>query len=374
MSAPGDWLDDLGALQHGPHHIAPECQHFGRCGGCQLQHCDDEVLRQFVEDRVRMAASGQGIGLPDPAPVHLSPPYSRRRASLYGQNGGGGPVIGYREHRAHRVVNLRECPVLSRQLFESIKPLRQYLAQRRGRYGVQIELTLTDQGVDCALQNLTVEGLEQTESLLDLARDNSFARISVDQGYGAETMWEPAPVTVTFSGVAVAFPASSFLQATLDGEECLRNAVTRWTQGCNTIADLFSGLGTFSFALAGQAKVLAAEASRSAHLACKSAAQSSQLPVFALHRDLYRNPLMPDELNRFDAIVLDPPRAGAKEQIRCLAESHVPKIVYVSCNPSSWSRDARTLGDAGWRLVELQPVGQFRWSTHVELASMFVRE
>jgi 23S rRNA (uracil1939-C5)-methyltransferase len=140
------------------------------------------------------------------------------------------------------------------------------------------------------------------------------------------------------------------------------------------VADLFSGLGTFAFALAGpQTKVLAAEAARDAHLACKAAAGRVGLPVHALHRDLFRNPLLPDELNRFDAVVLDPPRAGAREQVERLAGSTVPRIVYISCNPSSWSRDAALLVESGWRLAEVRPVGQFRWSTHVELASLFVR-
>jgi 23S rRNA (uracil1939-C5)-methyltransferase len=139
------------------------------------------------------------------------------------------------------------------------------------------------------------------------------------------------------------------------------------------VADLFAGLGTFAFALAGPATVLAAEAARDAHLACRAAANRSLLQVEALHRDLFRNPLRPEELRGFDGVVLDPPRAGARDQVAQLALSEVPRIAYVSCNPSSWARDAKTLVEAGYRLAELRPVGQFRWSTHVELASLFVR-
>ena len=139
------------------------------------------------------------------------------------------------------------------------------------------------------------------------------------------------------------------------------------------MADLFSGLGTFALALAGPAKVLSVEAARDAHTACKAAAGRAQLPVHALHRDLFRNPMDLDELNRFDAALLDPPRAGAREQAALLAGSGVARIAYISCNPSSWARDAATLVAGGYRLAELRPVGQFRWSTHVELASLFVR-
>ena len=159
----------------------------------------------------------------------------------------------------------------------------------------------------------------------------------------------------------------------ITGEAALAAAAREWLAGCPTIADLFSGLGTFAFALAGPAKVLAAEAARDAHLACKAAAGAAQLPVFAMHRDLFRNPLQPDELDRFAGVVLDPPRAGARDQVGRIAESRVPRVVYVSCNPSSWARDAATLVASGYRLEEVRPVGQFRWSTHVELASLFVR-
>jgi 23S rRNA (uracil1939-C5)-methyltransferase len=233
---------------------------------------------------------------------------------------------------------------------------------------------LTDQGVDLALKGLQVEGLTATEALIDFAKAQGLARLTLDQGYGPEAMWEPEPVTVTLGGVSVPLPPGSFLQATADGEAALVTAAQEWLAGSSTVADLFSGLGTFAFALAGSAtKVLAAEAARDAHLACKSAAGLALRPVHALHRDLFRNPLQVEELNRFSAVLLDPPRAGARDQVEMLAQSAVPKVVYISCNPSSWARDAASLVASGYRLAELRPVGQFRWSTHVELASLFVR-
>ena len=139
------------------------------------------------------------------------------------------------------------------------------------------------------------------------------------------------------------------------------------------MADLFAGLGTFAFALAGPAKVLAVEAARDAHLACKTAANVRGVAVQAMHRDLFRNPLTAEEISRFDAILLDPPRAGAREQVAQIAQSTADRVAYVSCNPSSWARDARTLVQAGFKLEKLRPVGQFRWSTHVELTSYFTR-
>jgi 23S rRNA (uracil1939-C5)-methyltransferase len=236
-----------------------------------------------------------------------------------------------------------------------------------------IELAMTEQGVDLAIKGLTVEGLAASEAIGDFARDQALARLTIDQGYGPEALWEPEPASVVLAGVSVAYPAGAFLQATADGEAALVRAAREWLAGAGAVADLFSGLGTFAFALAGKSKVLAAEAARDAHLACKTAAGRAQLPIHAMHRDLFRNPLMTDELNRFDAVLLDPPRAGAREQVARIAESKVARVVYISCNPSSWARDAATLCAAGYALEEVRPVGQFRWSSHVELASLFTR-
>jgi 23S rRNA (uracil1939-C5)-methyltransferase len=373
LAAPGDRLLADGTVEPGPHHAQPPCRHFGRCGGCQVQHLDEEMLAGFVRDRVLYAAEGQGLVPECVAPVHLSPSNTRRRTTLRAINGGGRPAIGFNEAGSHKVVDMRECQVLAPELFALVEPLREMLAPRRDRYALEIALALTDQGVDCAIKGLELKGLEQTEMLLDFCREQRLARLTLDQGFGADTFWEPELLTVTLSGVKVDYPAGAFLQATVDGEAALASAVREWLGASQRVADLFAGLGTFAFALAGPARVLAAEAARDAHLACRAASGLAGLPVEAVHRDLFRNPLRAEELRGFDGVVLDPPRAGARDQVVQLAASEVPRIAYVSCNPSSWARDGRVLADAGYQLAELRPVGQFRWSTHVELASLFVR-
>ena len=373
LAAPGDVVRDDGSLEFGPHHAAPPCRHFPECGGCQLQHLDEAALARFVGDRVTYAAEAQGLAPEVVGPVHLSPPRTRRRATLRAVNGGGRPLIGFHAEKSHRVIDMRECHVLAPELFALVEPLRRMLAGRRGKYALSIELALADQGVDCAISGLELDGLQQTEAMLDFCREQGLARLVLDQGYGPEGFWEPEPVTVTLSGVAVPYPSGAFLQATRDGEDTLAGAAREWLQGSVRIADLFSGLGTFAFALADGASVLAAEAARDAHLACRLAAGRTGKPVEAVHRDLFRNPLRAEELRGFDAVLLDPPRAGAREQVAQIAQSGVERVVYISCNPSSWARDAVMLKDAGYRLAELRPVGQFRWSTHVELASLFVR-
>jgi 23S rRNA (uracil1939-C5)-methyltransferase len=304
----------------------------------------------------------------------LSPPRSRRRATLHAARVNGRIALGFREAGSHQIVDVTECAVLRPELFAMVAPLRKALSRMPGRIAADIELALAEQGVDVAIKGLAVEGLAATETWLDFARDHGLARLTLDQGYGPEALWEPEPVSVALAGVSVPLPSGGFLQATDDGEAALVAAAREWLAGAGTVADLFAGLGTFAFALACPAtKVLAVEADLHAHNACKTAAGRSRRPVHALHRDLFRNPLMVEELDRFAGVLLDPPRAGARDQVERIAASQVPRVVYVSCNPSSWARDAAVMVAGGYRLAELRAVGQFRWSTHVELASLFVR-
>ena len=369
----GDFLQPDGGLKHGPHHINPPCQHFGKCGGCQLQHADETVLEQFVTDRVMNAALGQELLPNEHLPTHISPPQSRRRATLHGMQVQRGAVLGFRQAGSHKIVDIKQCEILRPELRAVLPRLREFIVQHGSRKNIDIDLTLVDQGIDCAIRNLEIVGLAATEAVLELAQSDGFARLSIDQGYGSETMWEPESVTIKLSGHPVSFPSGAFLQAPKDGDEVLVKDARDWLQGQGKIADLFSGLGTFAFALAGESKLLAVEAARGAHLACKTAAGIKQLPLHSIHRDLFRNPLQANELNNFDAVLLDPPRAGAKDQVGQIATSSLDRVVYVSCNPMSWARDARQLYDAGFKLEKLRAVGQFRWSTHVELTSLFLR-
>ncbi len=372
-AVPGDLVDELGAIEPGPNRAQPPCQHFGTCGGCTLQHADESALAAFVQGRVLGAAKGQRLEPLSVLETHLSPPGARRRATLHAVRTATGAALGFRQAGSHRIIDLRECPVLAPQLTALVPALRAFLGKRGGKGAIDAQLALSDQGCDVALSNLPLEGLRETEAALDFARDNGLARLSLDQGYGPETVWEPEPVTVTLSGVRVPFPVGAFLQATADAEARMVADARAWAGEAQSVLDLFAGLGTFAFGLAERAKVLAAEADLAAHLACTGAARAAGGRVFAQHRDLFRNPYQPAELDRFDAILLDPPRAGARAQIGELAKSKVSRIIYISCNPSSWARDAAMLKDAGFALSQVRPIGQFRWSTQVELTSLFER-
>ncbi|OYX63772.1 MAG: RNA methyltransferase [Novosphingobium sp. 32-60-15] len=376
LAAPGDMIEADGSLTKGPNHVAPPCRHFPACGGCQLQHLSESALATYVFDRAIGAAKGQDIVSGKVTPPHLSPANSRRRATLHAQGIGKRVVIGFREQGSHKIIDMRECHVLAPEMVAIVAALRTLLEGWGDRkLGVDVELAMADQGLSVGLKGLKVEGLKRTEALLDFSRDNHLARLTIDSGYGPEGVWEPEPVTITLGGTAVSLPPGAFLQATRDGEEVLAQAAREWIGDAPTVADLFSGLGTFAFALASATtKVLAVEAARDTHLACQSAARINGRPVHCLHRDLFRNPLRVEELDRFAAVLLDPPRAGAQEQVDQIAASAVPRVVYISCNAASWARDAVRLIAGGYRLAEVRPVGQFRWSTHVELASLFVRD
>lgn len=374
LTAPGDIVQPDGSIQRGPHHVDPPCIHFPACGGCQLQQLDEQSLAAFVTDRVVGALAGQGIVPANLLPAHVSPPRTRRRASLRAARSGKQITIGFAEEGSHRLIDLSMCDILDPRLFALLAPLRTLMLHiLPDRRAAHVRLSLTDQGPDLLLEGVRVEGLAADEGLGDFARSHSLARLTIDEGDGPQTRWEPEPVTVSFGGVPVGFPPYSFLQATPDGEAALVTAARDALPQSGVIGDLFCGLGTFALALGSDRPVYAAEAAREPVLALKSAASGAQRRFVADHRDLFRRPLVPRELDKFAAILLDPPRAGAREQAMQLAQSKVPVIVYISCNPGSFARDAAHLVAGGYRLDSVKPVGQFRWSTHVELVGIFRR-
>ncbi|WP_375426791.1 class I SAM-dependent RNA methyltransferase [uncultured Sphingomonas sp.] len=370
FAAPGDMLTEAGGIVHGPHHADPPCRHFPECGGCQLQHLDDHAYAGFVVDRIAGALAGQGLAAPI-RPAILSPQNTRRRASLHAEARGGRVLLGFAAEKSHAVVDLRECHILAPELFALVAPLRVLLQRLSLRGRGDVHLTTADQGADILLTGVRPDGLAGADAITAFCERHDIARLSVDDGFGPETRWEPEPVTVTLGGIPIPFPPHGFLQATREGEAALVLAVGDAIGPARTVADLFAGLGTFALGLPG--RVYAAEGARDAAAALKAAADGRRRPVFVEHRDLFRRPLTTAELDRFDAVVIDPPRAGAREQAAALAACKAQVIAYVSCNPSSFARDAKALCEGGWRIDWVQPVGQFRWSTHVELAARLVR-
>ncbi len=363
------------AVESGPDHATPPCRHFPDCGGCQLQHVTDDAYVRWVAARIVAALDAGGVAIGAVEPVALSPPRSRRRASLRAAKRGGKLTLGFNANASHRIVDLHECWVLTPALFALVAPLRGLLAAAlKDGDGAGISLTESDTGIDLLLANVGARRLADIERLTAFAAAQDLARLSVEGPDGIETVVEARPPVLRFGGVLVAVPPAPFLQATREGEAALVVAVLAASAGAGRVADLFAGLGTFALPLArAGARVLAIEGAQSAIEALSDAARASGVALAVEHRDLFRRPLTAAELGRFDAVVVDPPRAGAIAQVAQLAAAQVPRIVAVSCNPNTFARDAAILVEGGYRLERLWPIAQFRWSTHVELVASFVR-
>ena len=315
LSAPGDRVSVEGQLLFGPHHVDPPCIHFPACGGCEIQHVDEASLADFVTGRVLGALTGQGVEPEQLLPPHLSPPRARRRASLRAVRHGRKVTIGFAESGSHTLIDLVMCEVLDPRLFALLAPLRPLLGLiLPDKRAAHVRMSLSDRGVDLLLEGVRVDGLAADEALLEFAAAYGLARLTIDEGDGQQARWEPEPVTVSFGGVAVAFPPFAFLQATPDGEAALVDTVRTALPAGGAVADLFCGLGTFALALGEARPVYAAEAARDLVLSLKVAANRAQRRLVADHRDLFRRPLTPQELNRFAAVIIDPPRAGARDR------------------------------------------------------------
>ncbi len=372
-AVPGDRVEADGSLVPGPNRAVPACVHFGTCGGCQLQHVSEALLADFATMRCLEPLRRLGIAPARVRPAHLSPPFSRRRASLRAVRRDGRVAIGFNAEGSHALLDLAMCPVLIPALFDLVDPLRRLLEPLLPpRSVVGITMTATDAGIDLLLANLSVERLPVVEALTAFAVEQGLARLSVEGPLGVETVVAPGVPAVRLGGVAVTLPPGAFLQATADGEAALVAAVRECIAGAGRIADLFCGVGTFALPLSAAARVLAADASGPAVAALARAARAAGRPVETLHRDLFRRPLAGAELRGLDAVVIDPPRSGAAAQTAEIAAARVPVVMAVSCNPATFARDAERLVAAGYTLETLWPVAQFRWSTHVELAARFL--
>lgn len=362
------------AVAPGPDHVTPPCRHFPECGGCQLQHVTDRAYEKWVFARIMSALDAARVPVGTIEPVALSPPRSRRRASLRAVKRNGKLTLGFNAEASHRIVDMAECWILIPGLFELVAPLRALLkAALADGEGAGVTLTESDTGVDLLLTNVAARSLAEVERLNDFAAAHDLARLSVEGSDGVETVTATRLPSLRFGGVAVMLPPAPFLQATREGEAALQAAVLAAARGAEVVADLFCGLGTFALPLAALAKVLAIDGSQNATDALAAGARMSGFNLLVEHRDLFRRPLNVAELARFDAVVFDPPRAGAVKQVAELAASRVTRVIAVSCNPNTFARDAAYLVQGGYRLERLWPVGQFRWSSHVELVASFVR-
>jgi len=356
-----------------PDRIEPACRHFGVCGGCLLQHVAPAPYADFKRRLVVDALADRGLS-PDIGETRLVPPRSRRRATFAGIMAGRHPLVGFNERASHRLVSLQECPVMKPQLLAALPALTALtglVAPRKG--GLDLTVTLTAGGLDVSVAGIAARDVDRLRlPLIDLAERFDLARLSA----GGEAIVERRPAAIDIDGVAVTLPPGGFLQASVEAEAIMGELVTAAIPAkAKRVADLFSGIGTFALRLARQAEVLAVEGEAGAVAALDRAARgmTGRRRITAERRDLARRPLIEKELEKIDAAVFDPPRAGAAEQSLWLARSKVPTVVAVSCNPATLSRDLRTLVDGGYRIETVTPVDQFLWSSHVEVVAVLRR-
>ncbi len=352
-----------------PLRQTPPCPHFAACGGCQLQHMRDDALADWKRGIVADALARHGVEA-DIRPTVTVPPASRRRARFTLQRTKKGASFGFLAAGTHRVIDLDACPVLDPALLAALPDLKAIaLAGAPRKRAVTLHVTRTDSGLDVLAEGMKALDLPLRETLARLADRADLARLS----WNGDILAERRPPALRF-GPATVHPApGAFLQAVRETEGIVLDLLRDALDGARAVADLFCGCGTFALPLAERAAVTAVDSEAPAIAALDRAARACPAlrPVTARVRDLFRAPLMPDELAGFDAVVLDPPRAGAKAQVAALAGSRVPLVAMVSCNPATFARDAAALTAGGYRAGTVVPIDQFRWSPHTEVVGLF---
>ena len=367
--------DLLAILAPSRHREPPPCAHFGTCGGCALQHWRSDIYAAWKVSLIERALSHSGVQAPVFEKPLLGVPNERRRVDFVLRRQGKRVLAGFHERGSPKLVDVGTCVIARPALTALLAPLRATLAEILPEGAAADAIANeTDSGLDVLIRPHKRLDLsfERRQALVDLAEKANLARLS----WGDRAKFEPivtrrTPVLMLGEAV-VEVPPGVFLQATKRAEQTMRAAVTAWVGDTAKLADLFAGVGALTVGRPGKTSLF--ESEKAAIAAADAAARKmGGNRVTVEKRDLFRNPLLEKDLNAFDAVVLDPPRAGAAAQIAELARSKVKKIVYASCDPGSFARDARALQDGGYRLEKLMPIDQFLWSAHVELIALLTR-
>jgi 23S rRNA (uracil1939-C5)-methyltransferase len=357
-----------------PDRQEPLCRHFGpdgvngTCGGCTLQHVGDATYRAFKRQLVIDALKSKGL-TPEVGELVVAHPGERRRVTFAARKTEKEMLLGFNQAESHHLVNIEECPISSAALIArlpAIKAIGAALANSADSFRITVLETLT--GLDIAVDGIKkISDPQRRKAVETVLTLRGIARVSLN----GEILVEPLKPMLDFGGVQVSPPAGSFTQATKPAEEAMAEMVLAHVGKSKRIADLFAGTGTFSLRLARLGRVHAVESEEKPLAALDHAARNTQglKPVTIERRDLFRRPLMTSELKVYDAVVFDPPRAGAEFQCKELARSTVKKINAVSCNPLTLARDLAILIEGGYRVTSVTPIDQFLWTSHVEVVA-----
>ncbi len=362
----------LNVEQPSAERIAPICPHFGVCGGCALQHWQTAPYRAWKRNLVIEALRQAGLDAPVGELIDAHGD-GRRRAVFHARRGTHDVLeVGFSAARAHRVVSIDQCPVLAKSLDGAIAAAWAIAeALNVTEKPLDIAVTATDAGLDIDVRGSGALKPALMAALARVAAAHNLARLT---RHGELVAQARAP-TLRIGNATVTLPPAAFLQATAEGEAVLARLVLAAAADAKYVADLFCGVGPFALRLAINARVLAIDDDEAAIAALKRAASTAAglKPIETATRDLFKDPLARAELKKIDTVVFDPPRQGALAQARALAESAVPLVVAVSCNAGTFARDAAELVRGGYKLAEVTPVDQFRYSEHVEIVARLER-
>ena len=361
----------LEVLQASPERAQAQCEYVGKCGGCAVQHMAFESYYQWKRHVIERALLNRRIDAPveDLIDAHGN---GRRRVTLHVQNVDGQVQAGFMQAHSHKLVDIEICPILAPELAKATDIARDVAGHLlKASKALNIQLTVSETGLDCTITGAGELDLDARMGLSDCANNHDLARLSV----GGDMVLERRAPTLTFGAGKVILPPGGFLQATFAGEEILSNMVLEGVSGAKKIADLYCGIGPFSMRMAAHSPVMSFDNDAAAIAALNTAAHHvrGQKPVTTEIRDLSENPLHSSELDSFDAVVFDPPRAGAEAQARDIASSKVAIVIAVSCNAATFAHDASILINGGYRLEKVTPVDQFRFAGHVEMVGVFKR-
>ncbi|ASY55543.1 class I SAM-dependent RNA methyltransferase [Sinorhizobium sp. CCBAU 05631] len=353
-----------------PERTEPKCRHFGpdgingTCGGCTLQHASDPLYHAFKRNLVIDALKSKGL-TPEVAPLIVARPGERRRAVFTARRTEKELLLGFNQAQSHHIVAIGECPITSPGIVSRLATIRKIAAaMASSTEPFRITVLETDTGLDLAFEDIKLGDRQRRSTVEAVLGERGIARVSLN----GEIIIEPVKPLIDFGGVSVSPPPGAFTQATRPAEEAMAKLVLGHVGKAKRVADLFAGIGTFALRIARTSRVQAVEGEDKALKALDFAARNTQglKPVTVEKRDLFRRPMMAQELKVFDAVVFDPPRAGGEAQCHELARSGVKKIAAVSCNPVTLARDLSILVAAGYRITSVTPIDQFLWSAHVE--------
>ncbi len=367
----GDRSEIISIEAASPDRIEPFCPHFASCGGCAVQHASPTLYQSWKRGIVETALVHKGLST-EVDPLIDAHGKGRRRVTFHAKRERDQIHAGLMKYRSHRILDLDACPILTPELAPGLEIARAFAAFVPTRSKpLDIQLTATDNGIDCNVRGSSEDGTELFSEIVALANTYDLSRVA----FGREIILERTPPSLSVGDATVTLPPGSFLQATEDGEQVLASLVLEHLEEATHIADLYCGIGPFALRLAKHASVAAFDNDAPSIEALTNGFNHVQglKPVTAHVRDLNEDPLLPQELDKFDAAVFDPPRAGAAAQVEQLAASTIKTIVAVSCDPASFAKDAAALVQAGFTLQCVTPVDQFKYTAHVELVALFER-